>query len=163
MEQMDENKPVVLSPEGLAKLQEELDYLRNVKRKEVAERLKEARSYGDLSENSEYDDARNEQAFVEGRITMLENTLRNAVVIDEEAANAHAGEVRLGSSVVLRDLEYGDLLEYTLVGTVEADPAKNKISNESPVGKAIIGKKKGSVVEVEAPVGSIKYEIVDVK
>lgn len=160
---MDENKPVVLSPEGLSKLQEELDYLRNVKRKEVAERLKEARSYGDLSENSEYDDARNEQAFVEGRITMLENTLRNAVVIDEEAANAQAGEVRLGSTVVLKDLEYGDLLEYSLVGTVEADPSKNKISNESPVGKAIIGQKKGAVVEVEAPVGHIKYEIVDVK
>ncbi|MFZ5817382.1 MAG: transcription elongation factor GreA [Bacillota bacterium] len=160
---MDENKAVVLSPEGLAKLQEELDYLRNVKRKEVAERLKEARSYGDLSENSEYDDARNEQAFVEGRITMLENTLRNAVVIDEEAAAQAAGEVRLGSTVVLRDLEYGDLLEYTLVGSVEADPAKNKISNESPVGRAIIGKQKGVTVEVEAPVGTIKYEIVDVK
>lgn len=160
---MDDNKPVVLSPEGLAKLQEELDYLRNVKRKEVAERLKEARSYGDLSENSEYDDARNEQAFVEGRITMLENTLRNAVVIDGEAAHAQSGEVRLGSTVVLKDLEYGDLLEYTLVGTVEADPAKNKISNESPVGKAIIGKQKGAVVEVEAPVGHISYEIVDVK
>lgn len=160
---MDENKPVVLSPEGLAKLQEELDYLRNVKRKEVAERLKEARSYGDLSENSEYDDARNEQAFVEGRITMLENTLRNAVVITGEEAHAHSDVVRLGSTVVLKDLEFGDLLEYTLVGTVEADPAKNKISNESPVGKAIIGKKKGDVVEVEAPVGSIKYEIVDVK
>lgn len=163
MEKMDENKPVVLSPEGLAKLQEELDYLRNVKRKEVAERLKEARSYGDLSENSEYDDARNEQAFVEGRITMLENTLRNAVVITGEEAHAHSDVVRLGSTVVLKDLEFGDLLEYTLVGTVEADPAKNKISNESPVGKAIIGKKKGDVVEVEAPVGSIKYEIVDVK
>jgi transcription elongation factor GreA len=163
MEEMDENKPVVLSPEGLAKLQEELDYLRNVKRKEVAERLKEARSYGDLSENSEYDDARNEQAFVEGRITMLENTLRNAVVITEEASNAHSDVVRLGSTVVLKDLEFGDLLEYSLVGTVEADPANNKISNESPVGKAIIGKKKGDVVEVEAPVGSIKYEIVDVK
>lgn len=161
---MDEsNKSVVLSPEGLAKLQEELDYLRNVKRKEVAERLKEARSYGDLSENSEYDDARNEQAFVEGRITMLENTLRNAVVIDEEEANVPSGEVRLGCTVVLKDLEYGDLLEYSLVGTVEADPAKNKISNESPVGKAIMGRKKGDVVEVEAPVGTIKYELVDVK
>ncbi len=160
---MDDNKPVVLSPEGLSKLQEELDYLRNVKRKEVAERLKEARSYGDLSENSEYDDARNEQAFVEGRITMLENTLRNATVIDEEAAKAASGEVRLGSHVVLKDLEYGDLLEYSIVGSVEADPTKNKISNESPVGRAIIGKTKGVVVEVEAPVGAIKYEIVDVK
>lgn len=161
---MDDNKPVVLSPEGLKKLQDELEYLRITKRKEVADRLREARSYGDLSENSEYDDARNEQAFVEGRITMLENTLRNAVVIDDEAEEtAGAGGIRLGSTVVLKDLEYGDLLEYTIVGTVEADPSQNKISNESPVGKAIMGKSKGAVVEVEAPVGHIKYEIVDVK
>lgn len=159
---MDENKAVVLSPEGLAKLQEELDYLRNVKRKEVAERLKEARSHGDLSENSEYDDARNEQAFVEGRIMMLENTLRNAQIIDEESAHA-ADEVRLGSTVVLKDLEYGDLLEYTIVGSVEADPMRNKISNESPVGKAIMGQQKGVTVEVEAPIGHIKYEIIEVK
>jgi len=160
---MEDNKPVVLSPEGLQKLQEELDYLRNVKRKEVAERLKEARSYGDLSENSEYDDARNEQAFVEGRITTLENMLRNAVVLDEEEAGAAAGTIRLGSTVVLKDLEFGDVVEYTIVGTVEADPSKNKISNESPVGQAIIGKVKGDVVEVQAPIGTIKFEIVDVK
>ncbi|OTA40864.1 MAG: transcription elongation factor GreA [Symbiobacterium thermophilum] len=160
---MEENKPVVLSPEGLQQLQEELDYLRNVKRKEVAERLKEARSYGDLSENSEYDDARNEQAFVEGRIAMLENTLRNAVVLDGSEDEAEAGRIRLGSRVVLRDLEYGDLEEYTIVGTVEADPAKNKISNESPVGKAIMGRTKGEIVVVEAPAGRIQYEIVDVK
>ena len=160
---MEENKPVVLSPEGLQQLQEELDYLRNVKRKEVAERLKEARSYGDHSENSEYDDARNEQAFVEGRITQLENMLRNAVVLDEEDAAAAAGTVRLGSVVVLKDLEFGDVLEYTIVGTVEADPSKNKISNESPVGQAIMGKSKGEIVEVHAPIGTIKYEILDVK
>ncbi|MDF2626577.1 MAG: greA1 [Symbiobacteriaceae bacterium] len=158
---MDDSKSVVLSSEGLSKLQEELDYLRNVKRKEVAERLKEARSLGDLSENSEYDDARNEQAFVEGRIIQLENTLRNAKVIDEAAAGA-AGEIRLGSTVTLKDLEYGDELQYTLVGSVEADPMKHKISNESPVGKAILGKRKGAVVEVEAPVGHIKYEIIEV-
>ncbi len=157
---MEDSKPVVLSPEGLRKLQEELDYLRNVKRKEVAERLKEARSLGDLSENSEYDDARNEQAFVEGRIVQLENTLRNAQVIEDDGGAK--GTVRLGSTVKLKDLEYGDLLEYTIVGSVEADPAKQKISNESPVGKAIMGKTKGDVVEVEAPVGTIKYEIVDV-
>lgn len=158
---MEDSKTVVLSPEGLAKLQEELDYLRNVKRKEVAERLKEARSLGDLSENSEYDDARNEQAFVEGRIITLENTLRNAKVIEDEG-NA-TGVARLGSHVKLKDLEYGDILEYTLVGSVEADPSKAKISNESPVGRAILGKKKGTVVEVEAPVGHIKYEIIDVQ
>lgn len=160
---MDENKAVVLSPEGLAKLQEELDYLRTVKRKEVAERLKEARALGDLSENSEYDDARNEQAFVEGRIIQLENTLRNARIIEESGPGAASGEVRLGSSVKLKDLEYGDILEYTLVGSVEADPSKAKISNESPVGRAILGKHKGAVVEVEAPVGKIQYEIVEVQ
>lgn len=157
---MDDNKAVVLSPEGLQKLQEELDYLRNTKRKEVAERLKEARSLGDLSENSEYDDARNEQSFVEGRIVQLENTLRNAKLIEE--APAGTGEVRLGSTVKLKDLEYGDILTYTLVGSVEADPTKQKISNESPVGRAILGKAKGTVVEVEAPAGNIQYEIVDV-
>lgn len=158
---MEDSKAVVLSPEGLGKLQEELDYLRNVKRKEVAERLKEARSLGDLSENSEYDDARNEQAFVEGRIATLENTLRNAIVIEDPGV-VGGDEVRLGSTVRLKDLEYGDLLEYTIVGSVEADPAKAKISNESPVGRAILGKKKGTTVEVEAPAGNIKYEIVDV-
>lgn len=156
---MDDSKMVVLSPEGLAKLQEELDFLRNVRRKEVAERLKEARALGDLSENSEYDDARNEQAFVEGRIVTLENTLRNAKIIEDRG---HTEEVRLGSTVRLKDLEYGDVLEYTLVGSVEADPSKAKISNESPVGRAILGKKKGTVVEVEAPAGNIQYEIVDV-
>jgi transcription elongation factor GreA len=157
---MDESKSVVLSPEGLAKLQEELDYLRNTKRKEVAERLKEARSHGDLSENSEYDDARNEQAFVEGRIATLENTLRNAKVIEDAGVS---DEVRLGSHVELLDLEYGDTLEYTIVGSVEADPSQHKISNQSPVGQAILGKKKGEVVEVEAPAGVIRYEIKDVK
>lgn len=160
---MDENKAVVLSPEGLAQLQKELEYLRTEKRKEVAERLKEARALGDLSENSEYDDARNEQAFVEGRIITLENTLRNARIIEEGASGAASGEVRLGSTVKLKDLEYGDILEYTIVGSVEADPSKAKISNESPVGRAILGKSKGAVVEVEAPVGKIQYEIVEVQ
>jgi len=158
---MDDNKAVVLSPEGYKKLQEELDYLRNVRRKEVAERLKEARALGDLSENSEYDDARNEQAFVEGRIGQLESTLRNAQVIEDDGTAA-TGQVRLGSRVKLKDLEYGDILEYTIVGSVEADPANQKISNESPVGKAILGQTKGTIVTVEAPIGNIKYEILDV-
>jgi transcription elongation factor GreA len=157
---MDDSKSIVLSPEGLAKLQEELDYLRNVKRKEVAERLKEARSHGDLSENSEYDDARNEQAFVEGRIATLENTLRNAKVIEDAGAS---DEVRLGSTVELLDLEFGDILEYTIVGSVEADPSAHKISNQSPVGQAILGHKKGDIVEVDAPAGVIRYEIKNVK
>lgn len=157
---MEDSKVVVLSPEGLAKLQEELDYLRGTRRKEVAERLKEARSHGDLSENSEYDDARNEQAFVEGRIATLENTLRNAKIIEDNGAG---DEVRLGKTVRLKDLEYGDELEYTIVGTVEADPVKHKISNESPVGKAIMGKQKGHIVEVDAPAGAIRYEVIDVR
>lgn len=159
---MEDNKTIVLSPEGYRKLQEELDHLRNVKRKEVAERLKEARALGDLSENSEYEDARNEQAFVEGRIVTLENTLRNAKVIEEDAS-AMQGVVRLGSTVKLKDLEYGDILEYTIVGSVEADPENQKISNESPVGKAIMGKTKGTIVTVEAPAGHIQYEILDVQ
>lgn len=156
---MDDFKTVVLSLEGLRKLQEELDYLRNVKRREVAERLKEARSHGDLSENSEYDDARNQQAFVEGRIATLENTLRNATVIEEVG---HSTEIRFGSTVKLKDLEFGDMLECVIVGSVEADPKNGKISNESPVGKAILGKSKGTTVEVDAPAGSIRYEIIDV-
>ncbi|HEY8346603.1 MAG TPA: transcription elongation factor GreA [Symbiobacteriaceae bacterium] len=159
---MEENKTIVLSPEGYRKLQEELEHLRNVKRKEVAERLKEARALGDLSENSEYEDARNEQAFVEGRIVTLENTLRNAKVIEDDGS-ANQGEVRLGSTVTLKDLEYGDILEYTIVGSVEADPENRKISNESPVGKAIMGKTKGTIVTVEAPAGNIQYEILDVR
>lgn len=159
---MDDNKAVVLSPEGYKKLQEELDYLRNVRRKEVAERLKEARALGDLSENSEYDDARNEQAFVEGRIGQLEATLRNAQVIEDDGT-AVSGQVRLGSKVKLKDLEFGDILEYTIVGSVEADPANQKISNESPVGKAILGQTKGTIVTVAAPIGNIKYEILDIE
>lgn len=158
MKEMDENRVIVLSPEGLRKVQEELDYLKNVKRKEVAERLKEARSHGDLSENSEYDDARNEQAFVEGRVATLEQTLRNAKVIEEVDGDAEV--VTLGSTVVLKDLEFEDEVEYTIVGSVEADPTQHRISNESPVGSAILGQKIGTVVEVEAPVGRIKYEIL---
>lgn len=155
---MEENKAVVLSPEGLRKVQEELDYLKNVKRKEVAERLKEARSHGDLSENSEYDDARNEQAFVEGRVATLEQTLRNAKLIEE--VEGAADVVTLGCTVVLKDLEFGDELTYTIVGSVEADPTRQKISNESPVGRAILGQTIGTVVEVQAPIGLIKYEIL---
>jgi transcription elongation factor GreA len=156
---MDENKAVVLSPEGLRQVQEELDYLKNVKRKEVAERLKEARSHGDLSENSEYDDARNEQAFVEGRIATLEQMLRHARLIEETEGDKDV--VTLGSRVRIKDLEYGDELEYIIVGSVEADPTRNKISNESPVGRAILGQRIGTVVEVEAPIGIIKYEILE--
>jgi transcription elongation factor GreA len=149
-------KPVLLTQEGLRQLEEELDYLKRVKRREVAERIKEALDFGDISENSEYDDAKNEQAFVEGRIAELEARLRNAEIIDKDE---NTDNVSLGCTVKLKDIETGDLFEFTLVGSTEADPAKSKISNESPVGRAIIGRRKGEVVNVNAPAGNIAYRI----
>lgn len=154
-------KEVLLSLEGLKQLEQELIHLRTVKRLEVAERIKQAREYGDISENSEYEDAKNEQAFIEGRILVLEKTLRNARIIDEPVEGSNV--VSLGSSVVLKDLEYGDQVDYAIVGTLEANPTQNRISNESPVGRAIMGKKVGTVVEVDAPDGTIKYEIIAIK
>lgn len=154
-------KEIILTPEGLKKLEEELEILKSVKRREVAERIKVAIGYGDISENSEYDDAKNEQAFVEGRIITLEKMLRNARIINNDEVDLNA--VSVGSIVTLKDMEFGDLVEYTIVGTAESDPFQNKISNESPVGKAILGKQKGSTVEVNVPVGTIQYEIVDIK
>lgn len=153
-------KEVLLSLEGLKQLEQELIHLRTAKRLEVAERIKQAREYGDISENSEYEDAKNEQAFIEGRILVLEKTLRNARVIDEVAGSS---VVALGSTVILKDLEYGDDLEYTIVGTLEANPTEMRISNESPVGRAILGQKVGTVVEVDAPDGKIRYEIMTIK
>ncbi len=154
-------KEVLLSLDGLKQLEQELLYLRTVKRLEVAERIKQAREYGDISENSEYEDAKNEQAFIEGRILVLEKMLRNARVIDEPVGEQEV--VVVGSTVVLKDLEYGDELTYTIVGTTEADPSNNRISNESPVGRAIIGQRVGTVVAVDAPDGVIRYEIRAIK
>lgn len=154
-------KEIILTPEGLKKLEEELEHLKSVKRREVAERIKVAIGYGDISENSEYDDAKNEQAFVEGRIITLEKMLRNARIINNDDVDLNA--VSIGSIVTLKDMEYGDTVEYTIVGTAESDPFQNKISNESPVGKAILGKQKGAAVEVSVPAGTIQYEIVDIK
>ena len=154
-------KEVLLSLDGLKQLEQELLYLRTVKRMEVAERIKQAREYGDISENSEYEDAKNEQAFIEGRILVLEKMLRNARVIDEPVGQQEV--VVLGSTVVLKDLEFGDEHTYTIVGTTEADPAHNRISNESPVGRAIMGQRVGTVVAVDAPDGVIQYEIVAIK
>ncbi|RAU95929.1 transcription elongation factor GreA [Paenibacillus sp. YN15] len=154
-------KEIILTPEGLKKLEEELEHLKSVKRREVAERIKVAIGYGDISENSEYDDAKNEQAFVEGRIITLEKMLRNARIINNEDVDLNA--VSIGSIVTLKDMEFGDTVEYTIVGTAESDPFQNKISNESPVGKAILGKQKGSLVEVSVPAGTIQYEIIDIK
>jgi len=154
-------KEVLLTQEGLKKLEEELENLKSVKRREVAERIKIAIGYGDISENSEYEDAKNEQAFIEGRIITLEKMLRNARIINNDEVDTDT--VSIGSTVLLEDLEFGDKVEYTIVGTAESDPFKNKISNESPVGKAIIGQKKGSVVDVQVPAGIIQYKIIDIK
>lgn len=153
-------KEVILTIEGLKKLEEELETLKTVKRREVAERIKQAIEFGDISENSEYDDAKNEQAFIEGRIITLEKMLRNARVIDDSEGSE---VVALGSTVVLKDKDFGDEEEYTIVGSAEADPGSNKISNESPVGKAVLGHEKGTVVEVNVPAGVLHYEIVDIR
>lgn len=150
----------VLTPEGVAKLEEELEYLKTVKRKQIAERIKQSIAFGDLSENSEYDEAKNEQAFVEGRIVTLENLLRNARIIDEEDITTDV--VSVGSKVKLQDVETNDIMEYTIVGSTEADPAKNKISNKSPVGMALLGKSVGTVVDVYVPDGVIKFKILDI-
>jgi len=154
-------KEVILTPDGLKKLEEELENLKSVKRREVAERIKTAIGYGDISENSEYEDAKNDQAFIEGRIITLEKMLRNARIINNDDIDTDV--VSIGSKVVLKDLEFGDSMEYTIVGTAESDPSQNKISNESPVGKAILGKKKSSIVDVNVPAGIIQYKIMDIK
>lgn len=153
-------KEVILTIDGLRNLEEELEQLKSVQRREVAERIKQAIEFGDISENSEYEDAKNEQAFIEGRILTLEKILRHAKIIDEE--NRGTEMVSVGSTVRLKDLEHGDEFEYTIVGPVEADPGANKISNESPVGRAILGQSKGSVVEISVPAGQIKYQIMDI-
>jgi len=155
------DKQIILTQEGLRKLEDELENLKSVKRREVAERIKVAIGYGDISENSEYEDAKNEQAFIEGRVITLEKMLRNARIINNDEIDTEI--VSIGSIVTVEDMEYGDTMEYAIVGSAEADPLQNKISNESPVGKAILGKKKGIVVEVSVPVGIIQYKIIDIK
>ena len=154
-------KEVILTPEGYAKLKEEIEHLSTVKRREVAERIKHAREFGDITENSEYDDAKNEQAMLEHRIATLEERLSNARVID--AGDIQSDVVGIGSRVRLKDIDANETIEYTIVGSAEANPAQNRLSNESPVGKAILGKKKGEIVEVAAPRGALKFKIVDIK
>ncbi|TCS80135.1 transcription elongation factor GreA [Tepidibacillus fermentans] len=155
------DKEVILTPSGLKKLEEELEYLKTVKRREVAERIKIAIGYGDISENSEYEDAKNEQAFIEGRIITLEKMLRNARIINEDDVNTDV--VSIGSTVKLRDIEFDEIVEYTIVGSAESDPTQNMISNESPVGKALLGKQIGAIVDINVPAGVIQYEILDIK
>ena len=151
------NEELLLTKDGFEKLENELEHLRNVKRKEIADRIKEAISYGDITDNAEYEDAKNEQAFMEARINDLERTLKKARLLDETDRDSQA--VSLGSTVTLKDLESGEELEYIIVGTAEADPTEDKISNESPVGKAIMGKEVGDIVEVKVPAGIAKYEV----
>lgn len=141
----------------MEKIENEIEYLKTVRRKEVAERIKVALGYGDLSENSEYDEAKNEQAYVEERIAKLEMMARNAKVIDEKDLNHDM--VNVGSTVVVKDLDSGDEDEYTIVGSAEADPLSGKISNESPVGAGLIGLKVGDITEIEIPDGIIKYKV----
>ncbi len=153
-------KEVLLTPDGLKKLEKELEYLKTTKRREVSQRIKEALDFGDISENAEYDDAKNEQAFVEGRILKVEKILRNARVVDSDEAEDNV--VSLGRRVTLKDLETGDVFEYQVVGSAEADPSESKISNESPVGQAIMGKGTGTVVDVEVIDGVLQYEVLKI-
>jgi transcription elongation factor GreA len=154
-------KQNILTIEGLAKLEDELDFLKSKKRAEIAQRIKQALAFGDITENSEYDEAKNEQAFVEGRIVQIENILKTAKVIDDE--DIQTDIVSVGCRVTLRDVELGDEVEYLIGGSAEADPINLKISNESPVGKALIGKTIGSIVDIVVPDGVIKYEILNIK
>jgi transcription elongation factor GreA len=147
-------RDVLLTPEGLDKLKDEIEHLSTVKRREVAERIKEAREFGDISENSEYDDAKNEQAMLEARIASLEEKLRSASVID--ASELDSNVVRVGSLVSVKDEGSGKSLKYTIVGSTEANPSENRLSNESPVGKGLLGRKKGDTVKVTLPNGKVR-------
>ena len=155
------DKRVVLTEEGLKKLEEKLEYLKSVRRLEVADRLKAAIALGDLSENSEYDDAKNEQAFIEGEILTLESQIRNSEIIKADDSNKDV--VHLGNTVVIKDMEYDEDETYTIVGSTEADTTEGKISNESTVGMAILGKTVGTVVQVKVPAGTLEYKIVEIK
>ncbi|WP_182186011.1 transcription elongation factor GreA [Pectinatus frisingensis] len=152
----------ILTEEGLKKIEQQLDNLKSVRRIEVAQRIKQAIDFGDISENSEYDDAKNEQAFIEGEILRLEKVLRESDVIHDTQGDG-SGIIRLGNKVVIRDLEFKEDETYTIVGSAEADVTDGKISNESPVGAAILGHKVGDTVNVKVPAGLLKYKIMEVK
>ena len=153
-------KEILLTYEGMKKLEEELEYLKTVKRREVAERIKVALGFGDLSENSEYDEAKNEQAQVEMKIVDLENKLRNVKIIDEDEIDTKT--VQVGNKVQVLDMEYDEKVDYTIVGSTEVDLAENKISNESPIGAALLGKKKNEIVEVQTPGGMLEFKILKI-
>jgi transcription elongation factor GreA len=154
-------KDVILTKEGYQKLKDEIEYLSTDRRRDVAERIKTAREFGDIAENAEYDDAKNEQAMLEARIAKLEERLAAARVIEKR--DIAKDVVSIGSRVRLRDVDAKQTVEYHIVGSAEANPAEHKLSNESPVGQAILGKKKGETVEVKTPRGSLKYKILEIK
>jgi transcription elongation factor GreA len=154
-------KEVILTPEGYEKLKQEIEYLQTAKRREVADRIRIAREFGDIAENAEYDDAKNEQAMLEHKIAQLEERLLSARVITKKEISKDT--VSVGARVRLKDMATNKSVEYHIVGSAEANPAENKLSNESPVGKAILGHKKGEVVEVSAPRGALKFKILEIK
>lgn len=156
-----QEQEVILTQEGFNKLEEELNYLKTTKRTEIAERIKVARGFGDLSENSEYDEAKTAQSENEQKIAELEAKLRNVKIIDEKEIDTKT--VQIGNTVKLLDIEFDEEVEYTIVGSTEVSMAENKISNESPMGKALLGKKKDEVVKVDAPAGIIEFKILDIK
>ena len=157
-------KIVSLTLEGKAKLEAELAELKSTKREEIAEKIKVARSYGDLSENSEYDEAKNEQAIVESRIATLEATLKNAVIVEDDAdVSADEDKIWLGNKITVLDEETGEELVYDIVSSIEADPMNGKISDDSPLGHAILGHQAGQTIEVEAPIGVLQYKILKVE
>lgn len=158
---MEQKNEILLTQEGYNKLEEEVEFLKTVRRKEVAERIKVAISFGDISENSEYDEAKNEQAQMEERILKLESMIRRAVIIDESKIDSNV--VTIGSIVKVNDVEFEEEVEYVIVGSAEADPYEGKISNESPVGKALLGRTIGDVVEVQVPDGVAKFEILEIR
>jgi transcription elongation factor GreA len=155
------DKETFVTEEGLQKLKDELDHLITEKRKEVVERIKMARSFGDLSENSEYDAAKDEQAFVEGRISQLENTIRNAKIID--TTNAEGDVVSIGKTVIIQELPDGEKEEYSIVGSTESDPLSGKISNDSPMAQSLLGKQVGDEVSVQTPGGEMKIKVIEVR
>lgn len=155
------NDQIILTKEGLAQLEAELEDLKYVKRRELSERIKLAISFGDLKENSEYHSAKEDQAFMETRILTIERMLKNARVVDSEGLDNSV--VNIGSTVVLNDIEFSEKLEYKIVGTEEADVDLNKISYESPLGKKLLGQKVGSTIKVDAPMGEISYELLEIK
>lgn len=156
-----EEREIMLTEEGFKKLDEELKQLKGPRKMEVAERIKVAREFGDLSENSEYDDAKNEQALLEARILEIENTLRHAKIVDDDDISTR--KVGVGTLVTVYDYEFDEEISYGIVGATEVNMAENKISNESPVGKALMGRKKGEEFEVETPGGMSKYKVISIK